>query len=72
MEIHNRHISILVCQITSEVLVSKDGVSIVFSPRELIGLIASGTNGVLWKKQTYIGLYSFTNIFFTSIHINII
>nr|YP_009705347.1 RNA polymerase beta''subunit [Scabiosa tschiliensis]QFQ34967.1 RNA polymerase beta''subunit [Scabiosa tschiliensis] len=38
VQIHNRHIEIIVRQITSKVLVSEDGMSNVFSPGELIGL----------------------------------
>ncbi|CAN0931900.1 DNA-directed RNA polymerase subunit beta'' [Linum grandiflorum] len=37
VQIHNRHIEIIVRQITSKVLVSEDGMSNVFSPGELIG-----------------------------------
>ncbi|KAF3629691.1 hypothetical protein FXO38_24289 [Capsicum annuum] len=39
VQIHNRHIEIIVCQITSKVLVSEDVLSNVFSPGELIGLL---------------------------------
>ncbi|KAL8547810.1 hypothetical protein ACS0TY_007224 [Phlomoides rotata] len=39
VQIHNRHIEIIVRQITSRVLVSEDGMSNVFSPGELIGLV---------------------------------
>nr|YP_009416439.1 DNA-directed RNA polymerase beta'' subunit [Camellia elongata]ASM45098.1 DNA-directed RNA polymerase beta'' subunit [Camellia elongata] len=39
VQIHNRHIEIIVRQITAKVLVSEDGMSNVFSPRELIGLL---------------------------------
>ncbi|KAJ6965888.1 DNA-directed RNA polymerase subunit beta'' [Populus alba x Populus x berolinensis] len=39
VQIHNRHIEIIVRQITSKVLVSEDGMSNVFSPGELIGLL---------------------------------
>ncbi|NP_904089.2 RNA polymerase beta'' subunit (chloroplast) [Amborella trichopoda] len=39
VQIHNRHIETIVRQITSKVLVSEDGMSNVFSPRELIGLL---------------------------------
>uniref|UniRef100_A0A2C9WK65 DNA-directed RNA polymerase n=1 Tax=Manihot esculenta TaxID=3983 RepID=A0A2C9WK65_MANES len=39
VQIHNRHIEIIVCQITSKVLISEDGMSNVFSPGELIGLL---------------------------------
>uniref|UniRef100_UPI0030E37DA8 RNA polymerase beta'' subunit n=1 Tax=Drymaria cordata TaxID=191453 RepID=UPI0030E37DA8 len=38
VQIHNRHIEIIVRQITSKVLVSEDGMSNVFLPGELIGL----------------------------------
>nr|YP_010488390.1 RNA polymerase beta'' subunit [Anaxagorea javanica]QNS22658.1 RNA polymerase beta'' subunit [Anaxagorea javanica] len=39
VQIHNRHIEIIVRQITSKVLVSEDGMSNVFSPGELIGFL---------------------------------
>nr|QHE50321.1 RNA polymerase beta'' subunit [Pittosporopsis kerrii] len=39
VQIHNRHIEIIVRQMTSKVLVSEDGMSNVFSPGELIGLL---------------------------------
>ncbi|KAK3014794.1 hypothetical protein RJ639_009125 [Escallonia herrerae] len=39
VHIHNRHIEIIVHQITSKVLVSEDGMSDIISPRELIGLL---------------------------------
>ncbi|GJU42186.1 RNA polymerase beta subunit-2 [Tanacetum coccineum] len=39
VQIHNRHIEIIVRQITSKVLVSKDKMSNVFLPVELIGLL---------------------------------
>nr|YP_010275883.1 RNA polymerase beta'' subunit [Cananga odorata]ARU80560.1 RpoC2 [Cananga odorata]UKH49798.1 RNA polymerase beta'' subunit [Cananga odorata] len=39
VQIHNRHIEIIVHQITSKVLVSEDGMSNVFSPGELIGFL---------------------------------
>nr|YP_010517855.1 RNA polymerase beta'' subunit [Linum pallescens]UXN84011.1 RNA polymerase beta'' subunit [Linum pallescens] len=39
VQIHNRHIEIIVRQITSKVLVSEDGMSNVFLPGELIGLV---------------------------------
>jgi DNA-directed RNA polymerase subunit beta' len=41
VQIHNRHIEIIVCQITSKVLVSEDRMSNVFSPRKLIELYTS-------------------------------
>nr|WBU95112.1 RNA polymerase beta'' subunit [Rhus chinensis] len=39
VQIHNRHIEIIVRQITSKVLVSEDGMSNIFLPGELIGLL---------------------------------
>nr|YP_010961709.1 RNA polymerase beta'' subunit [Tongoloa tagongensis]WNH40154.1 RNA polymerase beta'' subunit [Tongoloa tagongensis] len=39
VQIHNRHIEIIVRQITSKVVVSEDGMSNVFLPGELIGLL---------------------------------
>ncbi|GER47723.1 DNA-directed RNA polymerase subunit beta'' [Striga asiatica] len=47
MRIHNRHIEIIVRQITSKVLVSEDGMSNVFSPGELIGLLRPERTGRL-------------------------
>nr|UQU69116.1 RNA polymerase beta'' subunit [Geoffroea decorticans] len=45
VHIHNRHIEIIVRQITSKVLVSEDGMSNVFSPSELIGLLRAERAG---------------------------
>nr|ANP26095.1 RNA polymerase beta' subunit [Tacca chantrieri] len=45
VQIHNRHIEIIVRQITSKVLVSEDGMSNVFSPGELIGLLRAECAG---------------------------
>ena len=45
VQIHNRHIEIIVRQITSKVLVSEDGMSNVFSPGELIGLFRAERAG---------------------------
>lgn len=45
VRIHNRHIEIIVRQITSKVLVSEDGMSNVFSPGELIGLLRAERMG---------------------------
>nr|YP_010046287.1 RNA polymerase beta'' subunit [Acanthus ilicifolius]QJW33639.1 RNA polymerase beta'' subunit [Acanthus ebracteatus]QPG86492.1 RNA polymerase beta'' subunit [Acanthus ilicifolius]QYB20522.1 RNA polymerase beta'' subunit [Acanthus ilicifolius] len=45
VQIHNRHIEIIVRQITSKVLVSEDGMSNVFSPGELIGLLQAERMG---------------------------
>nr|YP_010875042.1 RNA polymerase beta'' subunit [Bonnaya tenuifolia]WGV43163.1 RNA polymerase beta'' subunit [Bonnaya tenuifolia] len=45
VQIHNRHIEIIVRQITSKVLVSEDGMSNVFSPGELIGLVRAERMG---------------------------
>nr|UDZ61186.1 RNA polymerase beta subunit [Sagittaria guayanensis] len=45
VEIHNRHIEIIVRQVTSKVLVSEDGMSNVFLPRELIGLLRAERAG---------------------------
>nr|YP_009270539.1 RNA polymerase beta'' subunit [Apostasia odorata]AIY61328.1 RNA polymerase beta'' subunit [Apostasia odorata] len=39
VQIHNKHIEIVVRQVTSKVLVSEDGMSNVFSPGEFIGLL---------------------------------
>nr|AJE71804.1 RNA polymerase beta'' subunit [Amorpha canescens] len=54
VHIHNRHIEIVVRQITSKVLVSEDGMSNVFSPGELIGLLrAERTGRVLEEAICY-------------------
>nr|YP_010512887.1 RNA polymerase beta'' subunit [Platymiscium pubescens]UXL84376.1 RNA polymerase beta'' subunit [Platymiscium pubescens] len=45
VHIHNRHLEIIVRQITSKVLVSEDGMSNVFSPSELIGLLRAERAG---------------------------
>ena len=45
VQIHNRHIEIIVRQITSKVLVSEDGISNVFLPGELIGLLRAERTG---------------------------
>nr|UYG49683.1 RNA polymerase beta'' subunit [Malania oleifera] len=45
VQIHNRHIEIIIRQITSKVLVSEDGMSNVFSPEELIGLLRAERTG---------------------------
>nr|QWC54936.1 RNA polymerase beta'' subunit [Dracocephalum heterophyllum] len=45
VQIHNRHIEIIVRQITSKVLVSEEGMSNVFSPGELIGLLRAERTG---------------------------
>nr|UXE32959.1 RNA polymerase beta'' subunit [Chrysosplenium alternifolium] len=45
VQIHNRHLEIIVRQITSKVLVSEDGMSNVFSPGELIGLLRAERTG---------------------------
>lgn len=45
VQIHNRHIEIIVQQVTSKVLVSEDGMSNVFLPGELIGLLRAERAG---------------------------
>nr|YP_010028699.1 RNA polymerase beta'' subunit [Melampyrum roseum]QOS49449.1 RNA polymerase beta'' subunit [Melampyrum roseum] len=45
VQIHNRHIEIIVRQITSKVLVSEEGMSNVFLPGELIGLLRAERMG---------------------------
>nr|QHB79491.1 RNA polymerase beta subunit [Ruppia sinensis] len=45
VQIHNKHIEIIVRQITSKVLVSEDGMSNVFLPGELIGLLRAERAG---------------------------
>nr|YP_009679593.1 RpoC2 [Trichopus zeylanicus subsp. travancoricus]QDP69908.1 RpoC2 [Trichopus zeylanicus subsp. travancoricus] len=45
VQIHNRHIEIIVRQVTTKVLVSEDGMSNVFSPGEFIGLLRAERAG---------------------------
>nr|WVH39599.1 RNA polymerase beta'' subunit [Cleistocactus hyalacanthus] len=45
VQIHNKHIEIIVRQITSKVLVSEDGMDNVFLPGELIGLLRAERMG---------------------------
>nr|QUB02079.1 RNA polymerase beta' subunit [Geogenanthus poeppigii] len=45
VQIHNRHIEIIVRQVTSKVLVSEDGMSNVFLPGELVGLLRAERAG---------------------------
>nr|YP_009532143.1 RNA polymerase beta subunit [Lamprocapnos spectabilis]AYA29253.1 RNA polymerase beta subunit [Lamprocapnos spectabilis] len=45
VQIHNRHIEIIVRQITSKVVVSEDGMSNVFLPGELVGLLRAERTG---------------------------
>lgn len=45
VQIHNRHIEIIVRQITSKVLISEEGMSNVFLPGELIGLLRAERTG---------------------------
>ncbi|KAK7232700.1 hypothetical protein RIF29_47762 [Crotalaria pallida] len=53
VNIHNRHIEIIVRQITSKVLVSEDGMSNVFSPGELIGLLRAERTGRALEEAIY-------------------
>nr|YP_009772448.1 RNA polymerase beta'' subunit [Phacellaria compressa]YP_009772520.1 RNA polymerase beta'' subunit [Phacellaria glomerata]QIT03538.1 RNA polymerase beta'' subunit [Phacellaria compressa]QIT03610.1 RNA polymerase beta'' subunit [Phacellaria glomerata] len=45
VRIHTKHIEMIVRQITSKVLVSEDGMSHIFSPGELIGLLRAERTG---------------------------
>lgn len=53
VQIHNRHIEIIVRQVTSKVLVSEDGMSNVFSPGELIGLLRAERAGRALDEAIY-------------------
>nr|YP_009865622.1 RNA polymerase beta'' subunit [Dalbergia obovata]QKE47907.1 RNA polymerase beta'' subunit [Dalbergia obovata] len=53
VHIHNRHLEIIVRQITSKVLVSEDGMSNVFSPSELIGLLRAERAGRALEEVIY-------------------
>nr|YP_010214730.1 RNA polymerase beta' subunit [Nuytsia floribunda]UBN08650.1 RNA polymerase beta' subunit [Nuytsia floribunda] len=50
VQIHNKHIEMIVRQITSKVLVSEDGISNVFSPGELIGLLRAERTGRAFEE----------------------
>nr|YP_009466317.1 RNA polymerase beta' subunit [Genlisea filiformis]AUN28372.1 RNA polymerase beta' subunit [Genlisea filiformis] len=50
VQIHNKHIEIIVRQITSKVLVSEDGMSNVFSPGELIGVLRAERLGRVFEE----------------------
>nr|YP_010692401.1 RNA polymerase beta'' subunit [Juncus validus]UZM11363.1 RNA polymerase beta'' subunit [Juncus validus] len=45
VQIHDKHIEIIIRQVTSKVLVSGDGMSNIFLPRELIGLLRAERAG---------------------------
>nr|YP_009514308.1 RNA polymerase beta'' subunit [Macrosolen cochinchinensis]AXB38610.1 RNA polymerase beta'' subunit [Macrosolen cochinchinensis] len=50
VQIHNKHIEMIVHQITSKVLVSEDGMSNVFLPGELIGLLRAKRTGRAFEE----------------------
>nr|YP_009300106.1 RNA polymerase beta' subunit [Pelargonium transvaalense]AJC00021.1 RNA polymerase beta' subunit [Pelargonium transvaalense] len=50
VQIHNRHIEMIVRQITSKVLVSEDGMSKIFLPGELIGLLRAERTGRAFEE----------------------
>nr|ATL61740.1 RNA polymerase beta'' subunit [Gaertnera phyllostachya] len=50
VQIHNKHIEIIVHQITSKVLISEDGMSNVFLPGELIGLLRAERMGRAFEE----------------------
>nr|YP_009556990.1 RNA polymerase beta subunit [Trigastrotheca stricta]QBC70686.1 RNA polymerase beta subunit [Trigastrotheca stricta] len=61
VQIHNRHLEIIVRQITSKVLVSEDGMSNVFLPGELIGLLRAERTGraleeAIWYRAILLGI----------------
>jgi DNA-directed RNA polymerase subunit beta' len=53
VQIHNRHIEIIIRQVTSKVGVSKDGMSNVFLPWELIGLLRAERAGWALDESIY-------------------
>uniref|UniRef100_UPI0030E5656A RNA polymerase beta'' subunit n=1 Tax=Alisma canaliculatum TaxID=120010 RepID=UPI0030E5656A len=53
VQIHNRHIEIIIRQVTSKVLVSEDGMSNVFLPGELIGLLRAERAGRALDETIY-------------------
>nr|YP_009708706.1 RNA polymerase beta'' subunit [Taxillus vestitus]QEV86315.1 RNA polymerase beta'' subunit [Taxillus vestitus] len=50
VQIHNKHIEMIVHQITSKVVVSEDGMSNVFLPGELIGLLRAKRTGRAFEE----------------------
>nr|YP_010420687.1 RNA polymerase beta'' subunit [Urera glabra]USG54406.1 RNA polymerase beta'' subunit [Urera glabra] len=61
VQIHNRHIEIIVRQITSKVLVSEEGMSNVFLPGELIGVLRAEQAGraleeAIWYRTILLGI----------------
>nr|YP_009157200.1 RNA polymerase beta'' subunit [Phaenosperma globosum]AJV90107.1 RNA polymerase beta'' subunit [Phaenosperma globosum]UKT60337.1 RNA polymerase beta'' subunit [Phaenosperma globosum] len=53
VQIHNRHIEIIIRQVTSKVRVSEDGMSNIFSPGELIGLLRAERAGRALDESIY-------------------
>nr|YP_009156366.1 RNA polymerase beta'' subunit [Brachyelytrum aristosum]AJV89271.1 RNA polymerase beta'' subunit [Brachyelytrum aristosum] len=53
VQIHNRHIEIIIRQVTSKVRVSEDGMSNVFLPGELIGLLRAERAGRALDEAIY-------------------
>nr|YP_009135517.1 RNA polymerase beta'' subunit [Raddia brasiliensis]AIM53692.1 RNA polymerase beta'' subunit [Raddia brasiliensis] len=53
VQIHNRHIEIIIRQVTSKVRVSEDGMSNVFLPGELIGLLRAERVGRALDESIY-------------------
>ncbi|YP_009266414.1 RNA polymerase beta' subunit-2 (chloroplast) [Oryza brachyantha] len=53
VQIHNRHIEIIIRQVTSKVRVSEEGMSNVFSPGELIGLLRAERAGRALDESIY-------------------
>nr|AIQ79192.1 RNA polymerase beta' subunit [Chaetobromus involucratus subsp. dregeanus] len=53
VQIHNRHIEIIIRQVTSKVRVSEDGMSNVFLPGELIGLLRAERAGRALDESIY-------------------
>nr|YP_009245845.1 RNA polymerase beta' subunit [Bouteloua gracilis]AMB35742.1 RNA polymerase beta' subunit [Bouteloua gracilis] len=53
VQIHNKHIEIIIRQVTSKVRVSEDGMSNVFLPGELIGLLRAERAGRALNESIY-------------------
>nr|YP_010953647.1 RNA polymerase beta'' subunit [Cenchrus fungigraminus]WMT11956.1 RNA polymerase beta'' subunit [Cenchrus fungigraminus] len=53
VQIHNRHIEIIIRQVTSKVRISEDGMSNVFLPGELIGLLRAERAGRALDESIY-------------------
>nr|YP_009561598.1 RNA polymerase betasubunit [Commiphora gileadensis]QAT19687.1 RNA polymerase betasubunit [Commiphora gileadensis] len=61
VQIHNRHIEIIVRQITSKVLISEDGMSNVFFARRTGWIVTSGANRACFGRRDLLSSYLIGN-----------